>query len=102
MSKQAAVLRMSQVPTYRALSSESNATNIANFYINCSRLNYINCSRLNQNKNSFSRIGCKIWNSIPGNLRNLPKHIFTEKITILFQNLQVQDSYVDVEQINKQ
>ena len=31
MSKQAAVLRMSQVPTYRALSSESNATNIANF-----------------------------------------------------------------------
>lgn len=32
MSKQAAVLRMLQVPTYRALSSESNATNIANFY----------------------------------------------------------------------
>ena len=34
MSKQAAVLRMSQVPTYRALSSESNSTNIAraNFY----------------------------------------------------------------------
>ena len=61
---------------------------------------YINFSRLNQNKNSFSRIGCKIWNSIPGNLRNLPKHIFKEKITaILFQNLEVQDSYVDVEQI---
>ena len=61
---------------------------------------YINCFRLKQNKNSFSRIGCKIWNSIPGNLRNLPKHIFKEKITtILFQNLQVQDSYVDVEQI---
>ena len=33
-------------------------------------------------------------------LRNLPKHIFKEKIaTILFQNLQVQDSYGDVEQI---
>ena len=61
---------------------------------------YINCFRLKQNKNPFSRIGCKIWNSIPGNLRNLPKHIFKEKITtILFQNLQVQDSYVDVEQI---
>ena len=60
---------------------------------------YINCSRLNQNKNSFSRIGRKIWNSIPGNVRNLPKHIFKEKITILFQNLQVQDSYVDLEQI---
>ena len=61
---------------------------------------YINCSRLNQHENSFSRIGCKIWNSIPGNLRNLPKHIFKEKITtILFQNLQVQDSYVDVERI---
>lgn len=61
---------------------------------------YINYSRLNQHKNSFSRIGCKIWNSIPWNLRNLPKDIFKKKLTtILFQNLQVQDSYVDVERI---
>ena len=37
---------------------------------------YINCSRLNQHKKSFSKICCKIWNSIQGNLRNLRKHIF--------------------------
>ena len=36
---------------------------------------------------------------MPGSLKNLPKHIFKEKITILFQNFQAQDSYVDVEQI---
>ena len=60
---------------------------------------YINRSKLNQHKNSFSKIGCKIWNGIPGKLRNFPKHILKKKITILFQNLQVQDSYVDVEQI---
>ena len=72
----------------------TRSSSASNYYIN------FEFSRLNQNKNSFSMIGCKIWNSIPGNLRNLPKHIFKGKITtILFQNFQVQDSYVDVEQI---
>ena len=61
---------------------------------------YINCSRTNQYKNSFARIGAKIWNSIPENLRNLPKHVFKEEITkLLFQKLEDQDSYVDVEKL---
>ena len=36
---------------------------------------YTNYSRTNQYKDSFARIGAKIWNSIQENLRNLPKLI---------------------------
>ena len=53
---------------------------------------YINCSRLNQQTHSQG-LAAKFG------IRNLPKHIFKEKITTLFQNLQVLDSYVDVERI---
>ena len=58
---------------------------------------YINYSQLNHHKNSFSSIGAKIWNSIPGHLRKLPKHSFEKKITeYLFQIFVKQDSYVDI------
>ena len=58
---------------------------------------YINYSRLNHHKNSFSSIGATIWNSIPEDLRKLPKHRFKEKITeYLFQIFLKQDSYVDI------
>ena len=46
---------------------------------------YINYSWLNHHKNSFPSIGVKIWNSIPEDLRKLPKQIFLK-----------QDSYVDI------
>ena len=60
---------------------------------------YINYSRTNQYKNSFARIGAKIWNTIPENLRNLLKHAFKKEVTkLLLQKLKDrQDSYVDVE-----
>ena len=37
---------------------------------------YINFSKTNQHKNSFSVIGAKIWNSLLGSTRNLPKHMY--------------------------
>ena len=35
--------------------------------------------KLEIERKSFSRIGAKLWNEIPTNLRTLPKLIFTEK-----------------------
>ena len=59
---------------------------------------YINYYRTNQYKNSFARMGTKIWNYIPVNLKNLPKHVVTKQITkLLLQKLKDQVSYVDVE-----
>ena len=54
-------------------------------------------SNQNQKKNSFSRLGTKIWNGIPNELRNRRKCIFKTKINaILFQVLESEDVYVDV------
>ena len=43
-------------------------------------------------------MGAKIWNYIPENLKNLPKHVVKKEITkLLLQKLKDQVSYVDVE-----
>ena len=55
-------------------------------------------NRLNHHKNSFASVGAKIWNSIPENLRKLPKHTSRLKNKrFLFFNLEKQDSYADVD-----
>ena len=41
---------------------------------------HIKHSRTDQVKNSFSRIGAKIWNSIPDSDRVLPKYKFKNSI----------------------
>ena len=41
---------------------------------------HIKYSRLNQQSKSYSRLGAKIWNSIPLELRKLPKHSFKRKV----------------------
>ena len=54
-------------------------------------------SRLKQQKDSFSRVGVKIWNEIPDDLRELTKSSFKAKINnVLFQVLENEDIYVDV------
>lgn len=59
---------------------------------------YRKYSRLNHHKNSFASVGANIWNSIPENLRKLPKHTFKIEIkNFLFFNLEKQDSYADVD-----
>ena len=41
---------------------------------------YIKHSKLNQMKTSFSRVGARVWNSVPQSLRVLPKFMFKKKI----------------------
>ena len=61
---------------------------------------YIKKSKLEIERKSFSRIGAKLWNEIPSKLRTLPKLIFKRKIhMILFNILESEDSYEDVESI---
>ena len=72
-----------QVHKYNTRSSSSS-----NFYRSYSRLNH--------HKNSFASNGAKIWNSIPADLKKLPKRTFKTKIhNLLFLNIQNQDSYAD-------
>ena len=74
----------SQVHNYNTRSSSAG-----NFYEKYSVLNH--------HKNSFASVGAKIWNSIPENLRKLPKHAFKKQIHYpLPLDLQRQDSYADL------
>ena len=58
-------------------------------------------SRLNLQKKAFSRVGVKIWNKIPKEFKTLSKHSFNKQIkTSLFQILDNEDSYLDVEKIS--
>ena len=58
---------------------------------------HIKYSRLNQQSKSFSRLGAKVWNSIPLELRKLPKHSFKRKMQdLLFHILIKEDDYVGI------
>ena len=48
-------------------------------------------SRTDQEKNSFSRIGAKIWNSIPDSDRVLPKYQFKNSIQSRLLDILVQE-----------
>jgi hypothetical protein len=59
-------------------------------------------SRTNQQHNAFSRVGAKVWNSVPEYLRNLKKKDFTRsrKIhTLLIEIMNNEDDYVDLPMI---
>jgi hypothetical protein len=57
---------------------------------------YIKHSRTNILKNSFSRVGAKLWNQIPQDIKNLSKQLFKKKMKkSLFDRLAI-DGY-DVE-----
>ena len=56
---------------------------------------HIKYARCNQQLKSFSRQGAKIWNSIPQELRKLPKCVFKKNIqNRLLQALMEEDDYV--------
>ena len=56
---------------------------------------HIKYSRCNQQSKSFSRLGAKIWNSIPQELRKLPKCVFKKNMqNRLLQALMEKDDYV--------
>ena len=49
---------------------------------------------------AFSRIGAKLWNAIPTNIRNLPKDKFKKRIrAFLFEVLESGNSYYGLEEI---
>ena len=75
---------VSKVHYYNTRSSASN-----NFYTKSSRLSV--------QANSFSRIGVKVWDAIPQELRNLSKKMRLKQI--LFNILGSQDSYTDLSEI---
>ena len=78
------------IPTGQVHKYNTRSSSAGNFYRKYSRLNH--------HKNSFASVGAKIWNSIPGNLRKLPKHTFKIKIkNLLFFNLEKLDGYADVD-----
>ena len=58
-------------------------------------------SRLNLQKKAFSRVGVKVWNKIPKEFKTLPKDSFNKQMKkSLFQILDNEDSYLDVENIS--
>ena len=68
----------------------------------CFILNLFLCNYINNFKNSFSRAGVRIWNSIPDNLRNITKRKFKEKLQeVIFSLFTEEDDYVDVSIIIK-
>ena len=58
-------------------------------------------SRLNLQKKAFSRVGVKVWNKIPKEFKTLSKDSFNKQMKkSLFQILDNEDSYLDVENIS--
>jgi hypothetical protein len=59
---------------------------------------YLSSSRLNARDKSFSRIGLKVWNSLPPSVRRLSKSSFSKGCTksILFDALSSSDDYIDL------
>jgi hypothetical protein len=61
---------------------------------------YLPSSRLNVRAKSFSRIGVKVWNSLPPSDRRLSKSSFSKGCkSILFDALSSSDDYIDLTQI---
>ena len=78
-----AALHPTQVHSYNTRFSETGSLNIK-------------YSRTNQLKDSFSRFGARIWNSIPQSIRVLPKHKFMVSLhQLLLHILESEDTYVD-------
>ena len=58
---------------------------------------HVQLSRLNQQLLSFSRIGTRIWNKIPPQLRKLRKTLFKRKLhELLLKVLETEEVYVDI------
>ena len=78
------------VPTAKIHSYNTQALDSKNFYIQKSNSEV--------KRKSLSRVGAKLWNEIPTNLRALSKATFKKKIQMtLFKILENEDSYKDLE-----
>ena len=67
-----------------------------------SRNFHVQLSRLNQQLLSFSRIGTRIWNKIPPQLRELRKTLFKRKLhELLLKVLETEEVYVDINAVTR-
>ena len=63
---------------------------------------YVKYSRLQIQKNSFSRLGVKLWNGIPSYITNLPKRAFKKDLRKLLLDILVkEDEYIEIPMIIK-
>ena len=63
---------------------------------------HVQLSRLNQQLLSFSRIGTRIWNKIPSQLRKLRKTLFKRKLhELLLKVLETEEVYVDINAVTR-
>ena len=63
---------------------------------------YTQSSRLKTQLNSFSRIGVKLWNSIPSSIRERPKFTFKKIVrNFLFSMLKSEGWYLGVERVTQ-
>ena len=61
---------------------------------------YTEHSRLEKMRSSFLRVGPKLWNSLPSDMRNLSKSTFRKKIrNELFDILSKTDNYLEINEI---
>ena len=62
-----------------------------------------NTQGLKKMRSSFLRVGPKIWNSLPSDMRNLPKSTFRKKIrNKLFEILSKSDDFLEITEIMHQ
>ena len=63
---------------------------------------YVKSSRLQVQNNSFSQLGVKLWNTIPGYITDLPKKAFKRVLCkLLFDILELEDDYIEIPPISK-
>jgi len=61
---------------------------------------FIKHSRINLQKNSFSRVGAKVWNQIPAHIRDMSKSSFRSEIkSLLLKSLIVNGYYAEINEI---
>ena len=76
------------------LFQETSSCHYYNKRASASRNFYFNSSDLELYKLSFSRVGAKLWNEIPCNIRQLPKNKFKKTLRkLLFLNSE--DDYIN-------
>ena len=91
--------------------SPPKITNIFNFQSNIHSYNtrsssrgncFVQYSRLEKQNKSFSRVGVKVWNSLPVELRHTPKTNFKRKIhNLLLKKFSEADDYIDLSYLIK-
>jgi len=61
---------------------------------------YTQPSLTNNQRNSFSRMGVRLWNKIPFSLTNVPKRVFKREIRrLLFSSLENKGQYVEISEL---